>query len=60
MSPDTASFNVEAYAKAKTSALALKDVNQRIKALSEILKNYNIPITDFSTSSINLNPEYNY
>jgi uncharacterized protein YggE len=58
--PDIAQFTVYATSFGSTSAVALSKVNSLIVQVSTILTSKGIPTANFSTSGINLYPQYNY
>lgn len=58
--PDIAQFTVFTREKAKTSAAALSKVNQKISQATQVFKMYGLPSSNYSTSSLSINPEYNY
>lgn len=58
--PDIATFTVYATANGKTSSEALSKVNGIIQKATGILQPFGLPRTNYSTSSINLYPQYNY
>ena len=58
--PDLASFTIYASANGKTSKEALSRVNTIIQKSSGILDAYGLPKANYSTSSLNLYPQYNY
>ncbi len=58
--PDIAQFTVSASAFGKTSAIALSSVNSIINQVTAALAARGLPKGNYSTSSINLSPQYNY
>ncbi len=58
--PDIATFSVSAEGFGKTSSSALANVNKLINQAMNVLKNYGLPTSNYTTSSINLSPQYNY
>lgn len=60
VNPDIATFSVSAQGYGKTSASALTNVNRLINQAMNVLKNYGLPTANYTTSAINLNPQYNY
>lgn len=58
--PDIAIFSVSASGKGKTSADALAQSNKLMKQATNILKNYGLPSSNYSTTSLSLSPEYSY
>jgi len=58
--PDIASLTLYANADGKTSAEALSKVNGIIQKATVILQTFGLPKANYTTSSINLNPQYNY
>jgi len=60
VTPDIAQINVGVVAFGHTSSIALSNANKQIYLVLAYLKANNIPAANFSTSSINLNPQYDY
>lgn len=58
--PDIAQFTISATAFGKTSAIALSNVNGIISQVSTVLANKGLPKANYTTSGINLSPQYNY
>jgi uncharacterized protein YggE len=58
--PDIGQFTVSATAFGTTSALALSSVNAIISQVSGILAAKGLPKANYTTSAINLYPQYNY
>jgi uncharacterized protein YggE len=58
--PDLAQFTVSAEGDGATSASALTNVNKLISQAMAILKSYGLPAANYTTSSIDLSPQYNY
>ena len=58
--PDIAIFSLYASANGKTSKEALSKVNSIIQKATGILLAFGLPKANYSTSSINLYPQYNY
>ena len=60
VNPDIATFTLYASENGKTSAEALSKVNAVIQKATAILTTFGLPKANYSTSSINLYPQYNY
>ncbi len=60
LTPDMATFNVEASETKKTTSEALNETNKKINEVLTILYKYGIDDKDISTNSINLSPRYNW
>ncbi|CAM6001345.1 unnamed protein product [Sphagnum balticum] len=60
VNPDTATFIITVNGEGLNSAQALSNVNTIIAKVTSILKANGIPSANYSTSSISLNPNYNY
>ena len=58
--PDTAILNIGVSALANTSVSALSQMNTKARQLLTILSQYNIPTANIQTSSLSLQPQYNY
>jgi uncharacterized protein len=58
--PDIAIFSVSAQGNASTSVQALSNLNNRINTVNLLLQSYRIPAANRTTSSIDLQPQYNY
>lgn len=58
--PDIATFTLYASANGKTSKEALSKTNSIIQKATGILLAFGLPKSNYSTSSINLYPQYNY
>jgi len=58
--PDIAQFSVYASDFGTTSAIALSNVNKIINKVTTILSNKGVPVSNYSTTSINIYPQYNY
>lgn len=59
-SPDIAQFAVSVTVFGKTSAIALSNVNSIINQVSAVLAAKGLPKANYTTSGINLSPQYNY
>lgn len=60
VAPDLATFTVSATAFGKTSILALSNMNNILSQATKVLQNAGLPLANYTTSSINLYPQYNY
>ena len=60
LSPDIATFRVEADETRKTTSEALNAVNKNMATVLQILSSYKIADKDIATNSISLNPQYNW
>ncbi len=58
--PDIAVLTVQASATEKTTSEALDKVNKQINAVLQIIKSSQIREGDYSTSSFNISPDYDY
>jgi len=58
--PDRATINIQVTDQANTSSAALTLVNQQIDSVINLLKQNGLNSSDYSTSSININPKYEY
>ena len=60
VNPDIAKFSVSTTVSGETSVAALSSLNKIIGQASLVLRNAGLPTSNYTTSSINLNPQYNY
>jgi hypothetical protein len=58
--PDIATFTIYISRNGKTSSEALSKVNAIVQKATGILTAFGLPKANYSTSSINLYPQYNY
>lgn len=60
VAPDLATFTVSASGYGATSLAALSNLNKLITQASAVLQGAGLPTSNYTTSSINLYPQYNY
>lgn len=60
ITPDMLSFSISVDEKDKTTAAVQSKVNTKIQAIKVILNKYSINQNDIQTSSLSINPEYDY
>lgn len=60
ITPNHVSFTVTATSYGKTSLLALSNMNGLISQASSVLQAAGLPTGNYTTSSINLYPQYEY
>lgn len=60
VAPDIATISVGVSETAATTIAALSKANAKISQLTTLLASSSIPTTDYSTSSISINPQYDY
>lgn len=58
--PDMVEINVSINSLAATSQQSLDKTNQKVAEVIKVLKNNNIPETDYQTSGLNIYTEYDY
>lgn len=58
VAPDLATFTVSANGYGKTTLLALSNMNNFISQASTVLSAAGLPTANYTTSSINLYPQY--
>lgn len=58
--PDIVHFSISVTQKGKTSSIALSKANQLIAQATQVLRGFGLPPANYSTSSLSINPEYNY
>jgi uncharacterized protein YggE len=60
VAPDLATFTVSAIGFGRTSILALSNVNSILSQATRVLQTAGLPLANYTTSSINLYPQYDY